>query len=564
LDFSDGLTAAEIRRLKTLLIGTTFLPESVRLAYGQDDFRPEDIGRHGVRISRISSPARFAAYRLSINTTHERHFDLKLDLPDKRRTGRERRTILWAAALADHPLGPRVLPPLGTVHPPSGAVSWRFVGDLTVWEKIREFAGRRGSEIPFPDPAAWRRLYIEAMSVFFRGWRMSGRRIVPGPVSPANVIVPELDFREDTVIASIDGRSDYRNTLSLVKPILENFYLQPLADYPWCREHLDPEWIFDACYDALGRELASTFLADLQKDLSAEPLESPEGADLSRRLAEYRDRFDKSYLIPLPALNAVRSFQEWDAANPTAHSRDRERKVLDLYRKFDLGRYPEIVRYHLYRHTYFAGRSEKAEALFNRLLARMSENPSGPAVQHVELSDLQAVLSDERDRVVFSRMIFPRLEPEGRLDVVRLGEEGAERVIVRSYLTDRRGETYTFHETTDPSEIGRLYRLFFKENYPKVISQQDRHFVLQDREDRLVGGLCYRIMSRSVVFIDAVVITSRLKSSGLGGAAVDDFCGRMANQGVTAVLTHFYLPGFFLRRGFRLDKKWGALVKFLV
>jgi hypothetical protein len=47
----------------------------------------------------------------------------------------------------------------------------------------------------------------------------------------------------------------------------------------------------------------------------------------------------------------------------------------------------------------------------------------------------------------------------------------------------------------------------------------------------------------------------------LGGAVVDDFCGRMAGQGYTTVLTHFYLPGFFLRRGFRLDKKWGALAK---
>jgi hypothetical protein len=37
----------------------------------------------------------------------------------------------------------------------------------------------------------------------------------------------------------------------------------------------------------------------------------------------------------------------------------------------------------------------------------------------------------------------------------------------------------------------------------------------------------------------------------------------MASQGVPLVMTHLYLPGFFLRHGFRMDKRWGALVKTL-
>jgi long-chain acyl-CoA synthetase len=561
LVFEEGFTPGEIQRLKRLLVGTSFLYESVRFAFGADDFRPKDIPPRGIWISRTYSISPDTDYRISINTAHGRHYDLKLSLKGRPWTARERRTNLRSAVLAEHPEGARVVAPLGAVRRREGAISRRYVGDLTLWEKIREFAGRRASGTPPPETAVWRKLYIEAMSVFFRAWKMSGRRIVPGPVSPVNVIVPEIEFRDETILAGIDDRTPYRNTLSLVRPIVDQFYRRTAADYPWSREQVELEWIFDACYNALGREEAAAFFARLQDELRVEPIDSPEGAELLRSLTEYRARFEKSYQIPLPGLNAVRAYQEWEASNPTADSRERERKVLDLHRKYDLGRYPEIVRYHLYRHTYFAGRSEKEEDLFDRLLALMSENPRSPAVRHVELSGLQAALNDERDRAVFSRMIFPHLEPDRRLNVVVEGEEGAERIVVRSFLTDRRGETYAFSETADPADIGRLYRLFYKENFPKVISQQDRHFILQDRQDRVVGGLCYRIMSRSVVFIDAVVVTARLKSSGLGGAVVDDFCGRMAGQGYTTVLTHFYLPGFFLHRGFRLDKKWGALAK---
>lgn len=563
LVFGDSLKPGEIGRLKKCLLGTTFLSESVRFAFGQEEFTPKDIPAGGIWISRAHSVSSSPDYRVSINTAAGRHFDLKLFLKGLPWTEAERRTVLWSAFLSDHPEETGVIAPLGAIRFREGAFSRKYSGDLTLWEKIREFSGRRAAGFPPPETAVWRKLYIEAMSVFFRAWKMSGRRIVPGPVSPVNVIVPDLEYRDETVIASLDRRDPYRNTLSIIRPIIDRFYRRTAADYPWVREQLELEWIFDACYNALGREEAAVFFGRLESDLAARPLDSSDGEDLARHLIDYRARFSRSFQIPLAGLNAVRAYQEWEAADPTADSRDRERKILDLHRKYDLGRYPEIVRYYLYRHTYFAGRSEKEDARFDRLLSLMSENPEAPAVRHVEISDLQAALRDERDRAVFSRMIFPHLEPDRRLDVVVEGGEGAERVVVRSFLSDRRGEAYAFSETTDPADIGRLYRLIYKENFPKVISQQDRHFVLQDRQDRVIGGLCYRIMSRSVVFIDAVVVTSRLKSSGLGGGMVDDFCGRMAGQGYTTVLTHFYLPGFFLRRGFKLDKKWGALAKSL-
>ena len=44
---------------------------------------------------------------------------------------------------------------------------------------------------------------------------------------------------------------------------------------------------------------------------------------------------------------------------------------------------------------------------------------------------------------------------------------------------------------------------------------------------------------------------------------IEDFCGRMAAAGVSVVLTHFYLPDLFLRSGFKVDKRWGAMVRYV-
>ena len=559
----DTITPAEARRVRTVLALPRFLRDSIRLACGVMDFEASKIAPDGIWVSRIYNAPRRTTYRVSVNTSAGEHYDLKLVLPEGRRDETEHETRLWSAALSDQPSGPRVLPPLGATHQDTGAVTWRHLGDLTVWEKIREFSGRRAAEAPLPAPTVWRKLYIEAMSALFRAWQTSGRRILPGRISPVNVVVPELEFRDDTFLASIDGWRPSADSLSVVRPMIDSFYRRTVANYPWCRGHLDLDWVFDAAYDAMGRDKASAFFAELQAQLDKAKIAIWPGEDLAGRLRRYRDEFDSTYAIPLPAESAVEAYQEWRQANPMAPPRDRERKVLDVHRLYALDRYPEIVRYYLYRHTYFAGRSERIEALFDRLLARLNAALDEPAVQQVELSDLQTALRDERDRLVFSRMVFPRIDADRRVGVVTQGDEGDRRVIVQSFLSDRSGRSYTFSETLDPAEIGQAYRLYFKENYPKIVSQQDRHFVLKDAQERIVGGLCYRMLSNRVAWIDVIAVTSQLKSSGLGGAALDDFCGRMASQGAPLVMTHLYLPGFFLRHGFKLDKRWGALVKTL-
>ncbi|MDZ7261058.1 MAG: hypothetical protein ONB05_02925 [candidate division KSB1 bacterium] len=48
------------------------------------------------------------------------------------------------------------------------------------------------------------------------------------------------------------------------------------------------------------------------------------------------------------------------------------------------------------------------------------------------------------------------------------------------YVYDGDNQRKAFDDTGDPSEIGQIYRLSFKENYPTVISEQDRHLAVKD------------------------------------------------------------------------------------
>jgi len=46
-------------------------------------------------------------------------------------------------------------------------------------------------------------------------------------------------------------------------------------------------------------------------------------------------------------------------------------------------------------------------------------------------------------------------------------------------------------------------------------------------------------------------------------AILADFCTRLTALGIKTIKTHFYLRRFYQKQGFRMDERWGGLVRFL-
>jgi len=110
------------------------------------------------------------------------------------------------------------LPKLGAYRQELRAWSFEYFGELSLWAKIREFSSQRIIGRDFNKAESLRKFYLQGMSAFFIGWRNSGKQIVPGIISPNNVIIPELDFRDGAIINSINNWKKYDSTVSLISP----------------------------------------------------------------------------------------------------------------------------------------------------------------------------------------------------------------------------------------------------------------------------------------------------------------------------------------------------------
>jgi long-subunit acyl-CoA synthetase (AMP-forming) len=563
LVYQDRLTPSEIERLDGVLLGTTFLKEAMLLAFDGARFDFGDVPQEGIWVSRVFSLPTHRMYRVSVNTNAADHYDLLLVLRRDVDAASVRQSIRWMIALHSQTLGPPVVPRFACARSDLGAFCMAWVSDLSAWERIREFGARREVEAR-PGPRDWRNLFVRALSAFFTGWLHSDRRIVPGTVVPTNVTVPGPDYRRDVTVLSLAGWQPYGGPLSLVRPMHRNFFRRTAGHYPEAREHLDVGWIFEACVEALGVEEARGFLSALREEFNAT---RPTGLEAQLRPALERSlaSLGVEHYVPLAVRCAVERYRAWEAANADATPEARQQQIDDLYRLYDVARFGVAARYILYRRTYFARSAPVVTEAFDRLLQEMFERPGARPTRMLELPVLQATLDRPEDRLVLSRLVFPGAELSRPLDVAAVGERDRAhaRVVVTSHLADNQGLEYRVREPIAPSEIGRLLRLFLGLGLPIKVVPGQLYYVVLNKEDQIVAGICYRQPEPTVACLDGIVRSSSLKGRGLSSRLLDDYCSRMATRGVEVVSTHFVSREFFGEHGFRVDRRWGGLVRFL-
>ncbi len=561
--FQDRVTEEEARLMKKALVGTTFLKQSTMLAFDDRGVEVEEIRPNGIWIARVFSFLENRVYRMSVNTVGGKHYDILLATAADTEESTVLETTYWMLALGGRVDSSPVVRQFGCYRPELGAFSMALVNDLTGWERVRELTGESFVEF-HPTREHWRNLFVRGMAAFFVGWKQSEGRIVPGPVSPANVVVPAPDFRSGATILSLADWRPYQGPLSLIRPMLKNFFLSTVSYYPQKRGELDVAWIFEAAMEALGTEGGKAFLDDLSESLREEEL-----ADFDREwaleeaLEAYRESLEKEYRAPLALKCAVERYREWERSNPRATALARERQIMELHQLYRLEAQGDLGRYTLYRQTYFAGADEPVRAAFDRLLKKMFRNPEQRPTHMVELSELQATLPEGVDRHVFSRLVFPAGRSVKPVEIVAVGDEEGRHVVVTSHVRDNRGEEYTLREPIGPAEIGRLYRLYLDSGMPMSLSDQAHYLLAIDPEDRIVGGICYKLMEVEVAHMDGLVITAPLRGRGLGGELLEDFSQRMQAQGVRAINTHFISRPFLRAHDFQVDEEWGGLVRFL-
>ncbi len=559
--FDDGILEEVKQEVKAKLKIDNFLVQSIFLAFDDLNFKLSDIPKKGIWVSRVRSYSKSMYFRLSINTLKGKHFDLLMSINPAIMQSEGLQTIQRYLAIAGHPFGSPVLTQFGCYNPRVGMSSARYVSELSAWEKIRSLAQIQLYADNIESRNVWRKLYIRAMSALYKAWHNSRRQILPGFVSPNNVVVPETDFSDSALVVSLSGWKPVDSIFPLIIAMYHNFYNKTFSHYPNLSKNLNISWIFHALIETFGKNEAIKLLLEFKIELEKNENDCINYHELSQALEKYLNGLSKTYYLPLALFNAIDRYDDWILKNPFADVVAKEQTIAELFELYRLNQYPEIVRYRFYHETYFKETKPDIRKAFDALLKIMSEDVGVKPIQLIELSDLQEILIEETDKLIFSKMVFPKMPDKQRVSILKIGEERDKHVVVSSILKDKNCVEYTMREPLTPSETGSVYKLFFKENYPKEISKMDKHYLVMDSDSNIIAGLCYKMLENDIVLLDGTVVTSPLHGRGIGSAMIEDFFVRMRSEGVKIIKAHFLFGNYYLKHNFKVDKKWGALVK---
>lgn len=554
LCFRDGLPEEEIRALEGLLLGTSFLRESIELAFETDPPDLADIPDEGIWVTPVLALHRYRLYRLSVRTAAGAHHDLLLTVRGDLDSEAVRSTTLRMIALAGHPWGPPVVPRVGSWRPDLGALSLAWVDELTLAERLRD-AAVPGRSRPGEGHSV-KSLVVRALAAFFTAWERSGRILVPGAVAPSNVAVPAEDYREGACLLSISGSRLYSGPLDLVEPMLRNVFRETAALAPRLAAILDPAWIVDAAFEALGEDGARRFLGDLRQAAPAPAtgalaaLLSAADAALARAPGER---------VPLALETAVARFDAWEGERPDAPLPEREKTAESLLRIYRVDTLGEEARYRFFRRTVFSRSAPEVRQAFDALLAALRSRSGARPSHLVELEGLHSSLKSDDERHAFARLVFPAARTSRPVEVTVVGD-AVKHVVLATELVDRMDASWTVRDPVDAAEVGRLYRLFVRAGLPRAFSADRRYLVILDSAERIAGGASYSLLGGETAQLDGLVVKPSLRGRGLSAALLDDLCARLAALGVKALLAHFAFRNVPLP-GFRLDRRLGGLVR---
>ena len=536
-------------------------PQSVALAFDEPEARA---GRGRPRTARgcRRSPPRSGtgSTASSFDSADGHHRDLLLALRGDVTDAAVEETMLWMIALGDRPGAAGRRAALRLRARATSACSRRpSSSGLSLWERVRAWAGR-ASRARRRTPEAWRSLFVRGLAAFFAAWRASDGRILPGQVVPderggaaRGLPAPTCASSRSPAGGRTRGRARWSSrcgaTSSSRRP----------GTTRRCAARLDPAWIYEAAVEGLGVDGARALPRRARWRTTGEP-----AGRRGRARARSARRSTREYHEPLALRGAVARYARVARANPKATPAARRQLAAQMLRLYGLER---------------ARRDRALPPLPPHLLRRRAAPPVDDALRPAAGAALRAAgrAGDAPRRAVGAaggarvgrgpaRLRRARLPAtsESLQDAELRSAPGAS-AGVRALPRRRtaRARRFAVREPTGPAEVGRLYRLLSESGLAAGRALAAPGAARRGGAGRGRDHLAHR-RRRGSPTSRASWSRRRLRSQRLAGAAASRTSARASRAPATSPSTPTSARGRSRSRpGFRVDRRWGGLVRFL-
>ncbi len=413
----------------------------------------------------------------------------------------------------------------------------------------------------------WLHFIWSGVQAYQEFWFRTNYQLSIQPPDPNNLVIPKHDYKLGTNIISISERKNVDSIIDHFLSLYTEFIVKTEQKYPGLQHMSDWEVIFTATLQALKVKEGINIIKKLKNELSESPLNKK--CELVGLTIERIEQFIKdinSYgVLTKPVVFASLRYERWLDLNSEATLNAKASILKELYKDYDLDsllvEYPE-TRVRFFMMTCFKGNNMQLNEQFQLIIRDLRIRNLNPLNIQERISEIQEKLSlDKNEKFFLARMLFPHIDSADYVELITTSK-GDRSLLNLVYQVECKDENlYQLRPAFFPKEITSFHSLLTKSLLTVTFtSDHEFLFAFNDR-NRLVGGLFWKNTGNNSIYLEWVAIRKKYQKIGLSRLLMNDLFKRMEHKNIKIIIVGFYAEKFFSKYGFKIDKKYGGMVK---
>jgi len=563
LAFEETVPIDHQKRIANAIQNFPLIREAIFLFSGGKLIQLQDIPHNGIWISFLGALHGKSVYRATIQTHHHGAFDLAINV----NTALSKKEIMdemhWLISFYTTDSQRPLVENFGGYWPEYDLWTEEFIPGDTVQKYLRRLErrtsdDRRGVEQLWPS-FAW-----SGISAYIDFWNRTGRRQVIADPTPANVIVPTHDFQVGFRIVSLSQRKAYEGMVPMLWSFYDNFINNVESRHEKLRGTCGWDIIFSAFLEVLGENEGLSLLKETLPSLRRKARGKRFKASADELTAFIREVEEKGFRSQRLHF-AIQRFWRWHALNPSATAQACIQTIRDLYTSYTLAQTDQVYpgsRIQFFRDTLFSNSNLALRRNLNTIIRKAKNERLTTDDLVEEFTRLREENElKESEELYLTRLTYPHLGVSDSAEFVSFASQGTAKTALVVFIEDDEGYPFAVRGPASPKEIGKLHQLFTAANLPVDLRPDHQFLLILNEKNQVIGGLFYRSVNATHVHLEKVVVESHYRHKGISDGLLKEFFNRLRSQSIKLVTVSFLRPQYFYKFGFKIDHRYGNMIK---
>ena len=566
--FDDNVKQSHRNHLQKAISNTSLIKESIFLLSKNHIISLNKIPQKGIWITHLDTQNGKSIFRIIIKTRSSESYNLVINLNenlDKKFLDDE---IKWLIAMGKGYGIKPLVENFGGYWPEYQL----FTEEYIYGETLENYLNRNQNDILDPHKIdrwqmRWLHFIWNGIQAYQEFWKRTNFQLSIQPPSPENLIIPQRDYATGTKIISISRRRTTKSISEHFLTLFTDYIVKTEKKYPGLKHMSDWEVIFTATLQSMKIKQGKKILKKLQDDLKIKKIGKRfESLGCSiKRIDDFFIDIDNFGVLTKPVIFASLRYERWLDLNPKATLQARASILQELYKDYNLDsmidEYPETrVRYFIM--TCFKNNNPELNNEFKNIISDMRKGNLNPLNLQKRILEIQTQIKlNKEDEFFLARMLFPHVDSVDyvRLVTTSIGKKEQLNLVFQTEGND--GKIYQIRPPFIPKEIAQFHSLLSESSLTGKFTIHHEFLLIFNNKNRIVGGLFWKQMENNTIHLEWVAIKPKHRGSNLSKNLLSDFFKRMQHQNIKTITVGFYVEKFFSKHGFKLDKRYGGLVK---